>query len=144
MDMGTQNILVDDAYNLLAIIDWEFAQTAPWQTFHYPTPFPLRDTDSKIQQILDDQKSIAHKNIVRQSAARNLYRQGFERAEEGHTLHTSLAKTLDSPASRVYYLFTLLGRQPELDEQCVQVMVEVAYGWFEDQVKDYIQSFEGK
>ena len=31
MDLGTQNILVDDKYNFIAIIDWEFAQTAPWQ-----------------------------------------------------------------------------------------------------------------
>ncbi|GKU11974.1 unnamed protein product, partial [Fusarium langsethiae] len=31
MDLGTQNVLVDDDLNFLAVIDWEFAQTAPWQ-----------------------------------------------------------------------------------------------------------------
>lgn len=39
MDLGMQNILVDDDFNFLAIIDWEFAQTAPWQVNHYPMPF---------------------------------------------------------------------------------------------------------
>lgn len=37
MDMGTQNILVDDDFNFLAIIDWEFAQTAPVQVNHFPS-----------------------------------------------------------------------------------------------------------
>lgn len=37
MDMGTQNILVDDDYNFLVIIDWEFAQTAPVQVNHFPS-----------------------------------------------------------------------------------------------------------
>lgn len=46
MDIGTQNILVDDEYNLIAVIDWEFAQTAPWQTYDYPMPFPLRESDA--------------------------------------------------------------------------------------------------
>jgi hypothetical protein len=37
MDMGTQNIFVDDEFNFLAIIDWEFAQTAPVQVNHFPS-----------------------------------------------------------------------------------------------------------
>jgi hypothetical protein len=49
MDMGTQNILVDEDFNFLAIIYWEFAQSAPWEVNHYPMPFP---TDDKIHNIL--------------------------------------------------------------------------------------------
>jgi hypothetical protein len=54
MDLGTQNILVDDRFNFRAIIDWEFAQTAPWQVNHYPMTFPLLESDTKIQGILQD------------------------------------------------------------------------------------------
>jgi len=36
MDMGIQNILVDDDFNFVAVIDWELAQTAPWEVNHYP------------------------------------------------------------------------------------------------------------
>lgn len=39
MDLGTQNIIVDDDLNFLAVIDWEFAQTAPWQVNYYPMHF---------------------------------------------------------------------------------------------------------
>jgi hypothetical protein len=31
MDMGMQNILVDDDFNIVAVIDWELAQSAPWE-----------------------------------------------------------------------------------------------------------------
>jgi len=45
MDMGTQNILVDDDFNFLAIIDWEFAQTAPVQVNHFPsTQLPAKSS----------------------------------------------------------------------------------------------------
>ncbi|TAQ84345.1 hypothetical protein B7494_g7333 [Chlorociboria aeruginascens] len=35
-DMGMQNILVDQYFNFLTIIDWEFA---PWEVIHYAMPF---------------------------------------------------------------------------------------------------------
>jgi hypothetical protein len=52
MDMGTQNILVDQEFNFLAIIDWEFAQSAPLEVNHYPMPFPLVFSNAKIENIL--------------------------------------------------------------------------------------------
>lgn len=77
MDMGTQNILVDQDFNFLAIIDWEFAQTAPWEVNHYPMPFPLISADAKINYILQNPDHIAHRNVSRQVAARKMYRQKF-------------------------------------------------------------------
>lgn len=62
MDMGTQNILVDDDFNFLAIIDWEFSQTAPWQVNHYPMPFPLGDTD--VADILGSSDHLAYKAVL--------------------------------------------------------------------------------
>lgn len=62
MDLGTQNILIDEAFNFLAIIDWEFAQTAPWQVNHYPMPFPL--TSSDIDDILKDPEHMAFGNVL--------------------------------------------------------------------------------
>lgn len=59
MDVGTQNILVDDEFNFRAVIDWEFAQTAPWQVNHYPMPFPLLPSDAEIDEILKDPNHIA-------------------------------------------------------------------------------------
>lgn len=62
MDMGTQNIVVDE-FNFLAIIDVEFAQTAPWQANHYPMPFPLLSSDVEIDEILKDPNQIVYKNM---------------------------------------------------------------------------------
>lgn len=145
MDMGTQNILVDAQYNLVAVIDWEFAQTAPWQTFDYPMPFPLRESDPAIESTLAQPESMGHKNAVRQAATRKLYRDGFKRAEDmieqsGSPLRVSLADALDSPAVRVYTLFSILGRQPEDDERCVRTMLDVAYGWPKARVDEYLKS----
>ncbi|KAI1188976.1 hypothetical protein F5B17DRAFT_393082 [Nemania serpens] len=60
MDLGTQNILVDKNFNFVAVIDWEFAQTAPWQVIHYPMPFPLLGPD---EDILRDPSHIAYENV---------------------------------------------------------------------------------
>lgn len=79
MDLGTQNILVDDAFHFVAIIDWEFAQTAPWQVNHYPMPFPLLGLDT--EDILRDPSHLAYKNVLRQDVSRRIYREKFQEAE---------------------------------------------------------------
>jgi hypothetical protein len=78
MDLGTQNILVDDKFNFQAIIDWEFAQTAPWQVNYYPMPFPLLESDEEIKSILQDPDHLAHRNVARQEAARRMYTRSSE------------------------------------------------------------------
>lgn len=113
MDLGTQNILVDDKFNFVAIIDWEFAQTAPWQVNHYPMPFPLLGSD--IEDILRDPSHLAYKNVLRQDVSRRIYRQNFQEAErkleeEGRALEGSFADTLNSLVLRIYSYFTSLGR----------------------------------
>jgi len=47
MDMGMHNILVDEDFNFLAIIDWDFTQSAPVEVNSYPMPFPLVFSDAK-------------------------------------------------------------------------------------------------
>ena len=63
-DLGPQNILMDDDFNFIAIIDWEFAQTATWQINRYLMPFPLLGLD--IEDILNNPGHIAYKNVKRQ------------------------------------------------------------------------------
>lgn len=47
MDMGTQILLVDDEFNVIAVIDWEFAQSAPLDVNNFLMPFPLNIGDSE-------------------------------------------------------------------------------------------------
>ena len=35
-DFAHNNIVVDDAYNILGIIDWEHASSMPWETVYFP------------------------------------------------------------------------------------------------------------
>lgn len=134
MDLGTQNILVDARFNFLAIIDWEFAQTVPWQVNHYPMPFPLQESDEEITSILQDPDHPAHRNVTRQDSARRLYANKFREAEaelrkQGRTLGNSSADVLDSPAaSRIYACFTKLGRLPMSDEGFVHEMARLGFG----------------
>lgn len=59
MDFGTQNIIVDDDFNFLATIDWEFAQAAPWHVNHYPMLFPPLGSQERTESILADPSHLA-------------------------------------------------------------------------------------
>ncbi|CRK32678.1 hypothetical protein BN1723_016301 [Verticillium longisporum] len=133
MDLGTQNIIVDDKFNFLCLIDWEFAQAAPWQVNHYPMPFPLVWPDEKIKSALDDPRHVAHRNMLRQDFARKLYSEKFREAEfvlraEGRYLERTFAEVLESPASRIYACFTKLQSSPGKDASHVREMVRLAFG----------------
>lgn len=131
--IGTQNVIVDDEFNFIAVIDWGFTQTAPWQVNHYPMPFPLlrsKDTDD----ILGDPSHLARENVLRQDRSRRIYRQKFREAErkleeEGRPLAGSIADTLDRPVSTIYACFTNLGRLPEADQDLVLEMGNLALPW---------------
>ncbi|KAK0656773.1 hypothetical protein B0T16DRAFT_425256 [Cercophora newfieldiana] len=98
------NILVDDRFNFRAIIDWEFAQTAPWQVNHYLMPFPLLELYTK---------KFRDAEVELQKTVRSL--------------RSSFTEVLDSPASRIYACFTKLGRLLMADAGLVHVMVQLAF-----------------
>lgn len=138
MDLGTQNILVDHDFNFLSIIDWEFAQTIPWQINHYPMQFPLLNSDEAIREILNDPSHLAYNNMLRQKATQDLHRQKFQSVEKeveetGRLLSLSVTEALESSASRIYACFTYLGRSSEADEELVYEMVPQAFGFGADE-----------
>jgi hypothetical protein len=145
MDMGTQNVLVDDDYNFLAIIDWEFAQTAPVQVNHYPMPFTQLFSDARIEAILKDTNHFAYVNITRQRTTQNLYRKKFLQAEhalqdQGRVVNCSIANELSKPASRIYSMLESLdGFDPE---ELTYEMVRLAFGLKGDDAKRYVNEME--
>ncbi|CAK7219178.1 hypothetical protein SEUCBS140593_003803 [Sporothrix eucalyptigena] len=149
MDLGTQNILIDEDYNFLAIIDWEFAQTAPWPVNYYPMPFSLTWPDAKTQTILQDTAHLAHKNISKQDAAQKMYVQKFKDAEtqlqeQGRKLVGSFADVFDRPPSRIYACFTRLGRLPTADEDMVRTMVQLAFACGSEETEAYLETIKAK
>lgn len=130
--MGTRNILVDDDFNFLAIIDWEFAQTAPWQVNHYPMPFPLLESEEETEEKVKDEQHIAHKNVLKMVAAQKLYRQKFldaeaELARQGRPLARSIGNSLNEVAPRVFACLEQLHGDDDHDEHLLREMVRLAY-----------------
>ncbi|MCJ1466191.1 hypothetical protein MMC07_004810 [Pseudocyphellaria aurata] len=147
MDMGTQNILVDDHFNFIAVIDWEFAQTAPWQVNHYPRTIRLLGSDACRDEILNDPTHLAHDNVSKHLAAQTLYRQMFHDAElelekHGRPLVRSIADLLDGEASRIYACLEDLGQQDELDKESTYQMVWLAYGFDLEKTERYLEKLK--
>lgn len=148
MDMGTQNILVDEDFNFLAIIDWEFAQSAPWEVNHYPMPFPLVFSNDKINGIMEDSNHIAHHDVSHQMLARDLYGRGFAEAEQalerrGRTLPRSMTHRMRSAASRIYAITEKIEVFGGMEEELTYEMVRLAFG-FDYEAKAYINKMEAE
>lgn len=131
MDMGPQNIPVDDSFNLLAVIDWEFAQTAPWQVNHYPMPFPLTSSDVELEEILRDPDHFAYRNVSRQDATQKMYEEKMQQAEEemaqkGQPPARSIADWLNGAESRIYACPERVSGDDESDEALAYEMVRLA------------------
>lgn len=149
MDLGTQNVIVDNDFNFLAVIDWEFAQTAPWPVNHYPMPFPLLWSDERIQNILNDPDHLAHTNVSKQAAARQLYSKKFQEAaaklaRKGLSLGDRFPEVLQGAASRVYACFSRLGCVSEQDEGLVNEMARLAFGFDAGRTKQYLEELSSK
>lgn len=129
MDMGTQNILVDDEYNFLAVIDWEFSQTAPWQVNHFPMPFPLTNSDAELEEILRNPDHLAYSNVLRQSAAQRMYKKKMIEAENqaARPGRHSIGNALDGPACRIYGCLHGINGFDESNRALAYEMIRLAY-----------------
>jgi hypothetical protein len=147
MDMGIQNILIDDDFNFVAVIDWELAQSAPWEVNHYPMPIPLISSDRETAEILYDAGHKAHRNISRQVGARLLYRQKFKEAERalekgGNSLHYSIAEVLEGKASRIYGLVGKIGVFHGMEEELTYELVRLGYGLTGPEAEQHLRVLE--
>jgi hypothetical protein len=141
--MGTQNLLVDDDFNIVSVIDWEMAHTSPWEANYFLMPFPPDYSGNA--DILKDPNHIAYKNIIKQTAVQSMFLQGLERAEGhlkavGNPLHVSLAQIFASDASKIYWLMDRQGSEsPENDEVYMFAMVRIAYGYDQEEAEAYFR-----
>ncbi|KAK3305231.1 uncharacterized protein B0T15DRAFT_574621 [Chaetomium strumarium] len=113
MDLGTQNIIVDDNFNFVAIIDWEFAQTAPWQD-QTPRTFSEILAISRIGMCYG--KTFLDESTARSSKRR---RENLRRKAE-----------------------LLKGRLQQADRGHLREMVRLAFGLDADKVEEYLSELE--
>ncbi|CAK7267749.1 hypothetical protein SEPCBS119000_002710 [Sporothrix epigloea] len=149
MDLGTNNFLVDNDFNILAVIDCEQAQTAPWAVNYYPMPFTLLESDAELERVLNDPEHIAHEYSTLSERGRKMYVSKFREAEAalklaGRGLDGSFAAVLNSAPSRVFACFESLGDQPEADEDYVREMVRLAFGLEGASADEYLDAIRAK
>lgn len=132
MDLGTQNLLVDEEFNIIAVIDWEFAQSAPIDTNYFPMPFPLKIVGDSDVTILADPNHLAYENVSKQAATRDLYLRKLEEAEttlaaQGKPLPHSIAAALKRKASKLLYVMEKFSEWEGLEEELIFKMIKLSY-----------------
>ena len=143
LDMGTQNLLMDDEYNIVAIIDWEMAQTAPWEINYYQWPFPPMDRKDDVNW--DSLGPVARSNTQRTFDSQDFYRRKFAQAEielrnQGRPLAVSISNILDSDESRTYFMMERHGVDgPDADETYLKEAVKMAFGYGDQEVESYLR-----
>jgi hypothetical protein len=146
MDMGIQNLLVDDDFNIIAVIDWEMTQSAPWDVFHHPMPFPLLMPDEQIGKILADPEHLAHRNTLRQAKIREMYRAKFAEAEAALStpLPCSIAAVLGGNPSRIYGIAEKIGVFDGMEEMLTRELVRLGYGLVGEAAEKKLEELEAE
>lgn len=150
MDLDTHNFLVDEAYNIIAVIDWEFAQSAPWHEHTYPILFaPFGNVFGQSDEaILCLPAQVRCGNVSLQEVTRQLYKKGFDDAERelhthGRDIRVSISTLLDSKGARIK---TLAGILEHIDlmyvERCTLEMIRIAYEIDERDSEKYLRSMD--
>ena len=148
MDLDTHNFLIDGAYNIIAVIDWEFAQSAPWHEYTYPILFaPFGDVfGESVETILRLPTQIRCGNVSRQAVTRQLYRKGFDDAERdlhshGKDIRVSISRLLDSKGARIKRLAGILEHIDLMYvERCTLEMIRIAYELDEKDSETYLHN----
>nr|POE93277.1 hypothetical protein CFP56_19289 [Quercus suber] len=148
MDLGAHNILVDGNYSIIAVIDWEFAQSAPWQEHTYPKLFaPLANVfEESNKAILCDPAHVDYRSASLQEATRQRFRKGFDNAErelrtQGRNIGRSISTSLGSKGARIRTLASMLQHvDPVYVEQCTVEMIKIAYELNEEDAKKHLLS----
>lgn len=107
-NMGTQNHPVDEEFNIIAAIDWEFAQSAPVSANYFSIPFPLGIVGDSDEAVLADPDHLANENLSKRTATRDPYLRKLEEAEkslanQGNPTPCSIATALSQKASEPLY-----------------------------------------
>ncbi|POR34392.1 Uncharacterized protein TPAR_05414 [Tolypocladium paradoxum] len=134
--MGMQKILIDDDFNFVAVIDWELAQSAPWEVNHYPMPIPLISSDTQTAEILYEFGHRAHRNMSRQVGARLLYRQKFEEAERALEKRAIRCTT---QLLKIYGLAGKIGVFHGMEEELMYELIRLGYGLTGPEAEQHLQ-----
>ena len=131
-DFGHQNIIVDDDYQIISVIDWEEASTVPWETLQYPLYFGHIPIVLQPPWLFTKSGSIKYDHIKEQPAKREFYLSLLRAVEAEMNLTTSLSDVLGDEAGQD--LATLIDCYT-LDRVC---------GWYTRVLDAHVERFRGE
>ena len=100
VDFNHSNIVVDDEWNIIGVIDWESAQTAPWQTVEFPQTFSFCPRSMDAPWNYDDDGIATDEETRTQIKDREVYLDLVRRYERSVVKQPLLSGVLGSQASQ--------------------------------------------
>ena len=99
-DFGHNNIVVDDAYNILGVIDWEHASSVPWECVYFPITLSLLPAPMDAPWNYDENGIATDPETRSMIDERNEYIHTVREAERNEGLSSLLSATLAEQASQ--------------------------------------------
>ena len=99
-DFGHNNIIVDDDYNILGVIDWEHACSVPWECVYFPTTLLV------VPAVIDAPENYDKHGIATDAETRSTideqaeYVELVKQAERSKGLSSLLSSTLADQATQ--------------------------------------------
>ena len=72
-DFGHQNIIVDENYNILGVIDWEDALCVPWEVVNFSLEFSIVPVIMRLLWYYDEDGELKYKGLKLKPAKRAEY-----------------------------------------------------------------------
>ncbi|KAI9793098.1 MAG: hypothetical protein M1816_000996 [Peltula sp. TS41687] len=94
IDFGHNNIVVDDEYNILGVIDWEGAFAAPWEIVDFPLTLHNTPAPMDVPDFYDENGVPKDEGIRARLAERRAYVEAVRRAEQRGNLPPTLSEVL--------------------------------------------------
>ena len=97
-DFALWNVVVDDNYKVLGVIEWEYAQSGPWEMVHFPTcfmpaPVPMGPSEWSDDAGTPDWLKVSFREMEG-------YVDVVRQAERAKNLSPTLSAVLSDPAGR--------------------------------------------
>lgn len=94
VDFGHNNIIVDNEYNILAVIDWEHAFASPWELQYFPLTIQVTPPPMDLPDNYDENGQPKDKETRQKLADRKFYLSAVHRSEGPDVESPALSEAL--------------------------------------------------
>lgn len=99
-DFACWNVVVDDYYKVLGVIDWEFAHSGPWEMVHFPACFMPTPAPMDLSTNYDENGMPVNEKIKQEFQEMREYREVVRKVEQAKGLLPTLSAVLGDGAGQ--------------------------------------------